>query len=68
MPLAEPAPETRTFSCPRCHHDVTEAFYGPCGPCRRRLRDNVGGEARPVVAAAYEPKTNVNPNAVATKG
>jgi hypothetical protein len=67
MSLTEPAPESRSYPCPRCHRDVTEAFYGPCGPCRRELRDDVGGDARPVVAAAYEPKSNVTPNAVATK-
>ena len=59
--------ELLSFECPRCHHDVNEAFYGPCGTCRDRLRATFAGEARQVEAAAYEPKMNVTPNAVATK-
>lgn len=55
------------FICPRCAAEVAEAFYGPCMSCRDQLRATVGGAARAVDAAAYEPKMNVTPNAVATK-
>ncbi|MFN0028910.1 MAG: hypothetical protein ACKV2O_17245 [Acidimicrobiales bacterium] len=57
-----------TFTCPRCHSEVAETFYGPCGTCRDALRQSQGqvpgGEHLEV---AYEPKMNVTPNAVATK-
>lgn len=55
------------FTCPRCSSDVEERLYGPCGSCREELRRSVGGEAREVEVAAYEPKVNVTPNHVATK-
>ena len=55
------------FTCPRCRLEVSEQFYGPCTSCRTTLRVQVGGEAREVESAAYEPKMNVTPNAVATK-
>ena len=63
MDLAEPL----AFACPRCRTDVAEAFYGPCEPCRTELRATLGGDARAVEVADYEPKMNVTPNAVATK-
>jgi len=56
-----------SFTCPRCHNEVTARFYGPCGSCRSELRATLGGEARDVVAAEYVPKMNVTPNAVALK-
>jgi hypothetical protein len=56
-----------TITCPRCGADAEEAFYGPCSACRAQLRATLGGEARDVEAAGYEPKMNVTPNAVATK-
>ena len=59
--------ETLAFTCPRCGETAHEAFYGPCGPCRDVLRATLGGDARDVEAAAYEPKMNVTPNAVALK-
>ncbi len=65
--MNDPVPETQAYVCPRCDHEVTEAWYGPCVTCRRQLRDRQGGAARPVTAAAYELKMNVTPNAVATK-
>jgi hypothetical protein len=65
-PTSPDAPEL-TFDCPRCSLEVTEAFYGPCTTCRGELRALLGGEAREVEAAAYEPKMNVTPNAVALK-
>ncbi|HEY8547307.1 MAG TPA: hypothetical protein VIL36_19735 [Acidimicrobiales bacterium] len=59
----EPLPMT----CPRCGHEVSERFYGPCSVCRTALRAAHSGEARDVEVAAYEPKMNVTPNAVALK-
>jgi hypothetical protein len=46
---------------------VTQAFYGPCADCRSELRGRYAAEARAVDVAAYEPKMNVTPNAVALK-
>ena len=59
--------EVLSFTCPRCRLEVTEEFYGPCGSCRTTLRVTQAGEQRDVEAAAYEPKMNVTPNAVASK-
>jgi NMD protein affecting ribosome stability and mRNA decay len=56
-----------TITCPRCGTEVDERFYGPCGGCRAELRARLGGEAREVEVAAYEPKMNVVPNQIATK-
>ncbi|MCU1498685.1 MAG: hypothetical protein JWM47_2638 [Acidimicrobiales bacterium] len=67
MSLAEPVPETQTYACPRCQAQVTEAWYGPCDPCRVHLRATVGGVARDIAAEDYVPKMNVTPNAVASK-
>jgi hypothetical protein len=56
------------MTCPRCQAEVTERYYGPCTSCRDALRASYGGEARDdVEVAAYEPKMNVTPNAVAMK-
>jgi hypothetical protein len=55
------------FDCPRCATSVAERFYGPCRPCRDALAATLGGAARDVEVAAYEPKVNVTPNAVASK-
>lgn len=65
--MADPDAPTLDFRCPRCGVGVVEAFYGPCASCRDELRAHLGGDARDVVAAAYEPKMNVTPNAVALK-
>lgn len=54
-------------TCPRCGAEVVQRFHGPCEACRNELRLQVTGQARDVEAAAYEPKVNVTPNAVATK-
>lgn len=54
------------YTCPRCSSEVTARFYGPCDGCRDALRA-MGGMARDVEVAAYEPKMNVTPNAVASK-
>ncbi len=55
------------ITCPRCGNAASARFYGPCDECRRDLRAALGGEHRDVEVAAYEPKMNVTPNAVATK-
>ena len=55
------------FTCPRCHNTVAARFYGPCDECRIQLRATMGGEARDIEIAEYEPKMNVTPNAVALK-
>lgn len=67
MSLTNPVPEVLDFACPRCGADVQEAWFGPCTSCRSELRATFAGEARDVAAAAYVPKMNVTPNAVATK-
>ncbi len=54
------------FRCPRCGTDTTASFYGPCTRCRDQLRATVRGEAH-AIAHEYEPKTNVTPNAVASR-
>ena len=66
MSLTDPVPDTQTFTCPRCETEATEAYYGPCTPCRGELRAAQAGEARDV-AVDYVPKMNVTPNAVASK-
>ena len=55
------------FTCPRCQAAATAEYYGPCPTCRADLVATLGGVAREVVTADYEPKMNVTPNAVATK-
>lgn len=67
VPLSDPVPDELAFTCPRCHVERTEAWYGPCAACRTALRTEVRGDARVVEAEAYVPKMNVTPNAVATK-
>ena len=54
-------------TCPRCGETGRARFYGPCETCRVILRATLGSEARAIESAAYEPKMNVTPNAVATK-
>ena len=66
-PADEVAAETATITCPRCGTTAEERFYGPCLACREELRARLGGEAREIEVAAYEPKMNVVPNQVATK-
>jgi hypothetical protein len=53
--------------CPRCAQRGEQRFYGPCDTCRAELRTTQAGARRDVEVAAYEPKVNVTPNAVATK-
>jgi hypothetical protein len=59
--------EDLSFRCPRCGHETSARFYGPCDQCRTQLRQQLSGESTEVVVAEYEPKMNVTPNAVATK-
>ena len=59
--------EALSFTCPRCSRSTTARFYGPCDECRSHLRASFSGQARHVDVADYEPKTNVTPNAVASK-
>ncbi|HEY8526055.1 MAG TPA: hypothetical protein VIL48_13885 [Acidimicrobiales bacterium] len=59
--------EALSIECPRCGATVAERYYGPCTSCREEMRAALGGEAREVETAAYEPKMNVTPNAVALK-
>jgi hypothetical protein len=63
------APETDVLAitCPRCDQAASVRFYGPCDTCRATLRAEQGNAAREVEVAAYEPKMNVTPNAVALK-
>ena len=56
-----------TITCPRCGASAAERFYGPCASCRDQLRATLGGDARALDTAEYEPKMNVTPNAVALK-
>ena len=55
------------FDCPRCNTASRARFYGPCEACCVELRATLGGEARDIEVAAYEPKMNVVPNQIATK-
>jgi hypothetical protein len=55
------------FACPRCAQSVDDRFYGPCASCRDDLRATFVRVGRVVEVAAYEPKMNVTPNAVALK-
>lgn len=55
------------FTCPRCASPTAATYYGPCGPYREALVAAFGGAGREVEVAAYEPKVNVTPNAVALK-
>lgn len=55
------------FTCPRCRSTVDARFYGPCDGCRIELRASLGGDAREVERAAFEPSMHVTPNAVALK-
>jgi hypothetical protein len=59
--------EPLDITCPRCGNAAAVRFYGPCDSCRDDLRTALGGEQRAVEVAAYEPKMNVTPNAVAVK-
>ncbi len=53
--------------CLRCGTEATMRFAGACPECAAELREKFQGTAREVEGAAYEPKMNVTPNAVALK-
>lgn len=65
--MNDPDAPTIGFDCPRCAAPIVGAYYGPCPSCRVTLREQLRGERGDEVAAAYEPKMNVTPNAVALK-
>lgn len=60
-------PMAELLPCPRCTKPNPSELYGPCDSCRAELRATMGGQARQVDVADYEPKMNVVPNQVATK-
>lgn len=55
------------FDCLRCGLTAPMRFRGLCGGCRTELHEQFRREAREIEVAAYEPKMNVTPNAVASK-
>ena len=54
------------MACLRCGGTVALRFAGPCPSCTEELRATMRTDAQ-AVDAAYVPKTNVLPNAVALK-
>lgn len=56
-----------SFPCPRCQTTMSAESYGPCPSCVTELVATQQGEASDEGPAAYEPKMNVTPNAVALK-
>ena len=67
MPDEDPAHAALDVTCPRCGQAAAQRFYGPCDSCRTQLRATVAGQAHEVESAAFVPKMNVTPNAVALK-
>lgn len=55
------------FPCPRCDKPIAAESYGPCADCVAELQASQQTEGGTAAAAAYEPKMNVTPNAVALK-
>lgn len=63
------------FTCPRCHAETAERFYGPCATCRELLvseqrvtaSETSGHSPSGGERARFEPSLNVVPNHVATK-
>ena len=55
------------FDCVRCGTVEPMRFRGLCAPCRAAVVAAFQRESRDVEVAAYEPKMNVTPNAVALK-
>ena len=55
------------FDCLRCGQTSAMRFRGLCVTCREELRERFRRDAREIEVAAYEPKMNVTPNAVALK-
>lgn len=67
MGVLDQVPEVLRFDCPRCSREVDASYYGPCETCLGELRARYQARRTEVTAAAYEPKMNVTPNAVALK-
>ena len=65
----EPDPDDKLldFDCPRCGEPTSGRFYSPCPGCVEVLRSSLSRDPEPMAAPEYEPKMNVNPNAVATR-
>jgi hypothetical protein len=55
------------FDCLRCGTVEPMRFRGLCTACRAALLVSFHRDAREIEVAAYEPKMNVTPNAVALK-
>ncbi|MEM7093577.1 MAG: hypothetical protein AAF567_11290 [Actinomycetota bacterium] len=69
-PTEFPEPERfdySAFPCPRCGATMSAETYRPCDACMTDLKATQRGEGGQSEAAAYEPKMNVTPNAVALK-
>ena len=69
-PTVFPEPEQfdlTSFPCPRCQKTMSAESYGPCPMCVEQLKMTQQTEGSGEAAAAYEPKMNVTPNAVALK-
>lgn len=69
-PTEFPEPEQfdySAFPCPRCGTTMSAEDYRPCDSCIAELKATQRGEGSDGEAAAYEPKMNVTPNAVALK-
>jgi len=56
------------MDCMRCGRTEAMRFRGMCRACTDELHARFSSEARVIEVAAYEPKMNVTPNAVALKG
>ncbi len=65
MDVVDLTPEL--MECMRCHHEAPMRFYGLCTACREELHEKYAGQEHTIEVAAYEPKMNVTPNAVALK-
>jgi len=55
------------MECMRCGRTEPMRFYGCCDACRTDLQARFTRDTRDIAVAAYEPKMNVTPNAVALK-
>ena len=69
-PTEFPEPEQfdySAFPCPRCKTTMSAEDYRPCDACITELKATQRTEGSAGEAAAYEPKMNVTPNAVALK-
>lgn len=55
------------WECIRCRQTAPMRFYGMCSSCRDELRAKYDIAGRDIEVDAYQPKTNVTPNAVALK-